>query len=211
MFYFVVSCIVPDGWWPGAVCNRMDLLPDTQNCALRMRRECRERFPCHRLQRKPLVSDPDMHHGTCVTHVPWCMSGTVTRCGEENVPIIPGACATLNFTYLVRDPQMTAFEGLKDWYRRWEKSTRCNFIQTWVCQPLILADICILVGIQLTKLQFWEWMATPSLEQSKCQLAVWSCTMRIYDSAVCDKNINLSVHVAQWNSMQPKLHKALHC
>ena len=22
----------------------------------------------------PLVSDPDMHHGTCVTHVPWCMS-----------------------------------------------------------------------------------------------------------------------------------------
>ena len=22
------------------------------------------------------VSDPDMHHGTCVTHVPWCMSGS---------------------------------------------------------------------------------------------------------------------------------------
>ena len=38
---------------------------------LRMRRECRERFPLHRLQRKPLVSDPGMHHGTCVTHVGW--------------------------------------------------------------------------------------------------------------------------------------------
>ena len=41
-----------------------------------MRRECRERFPRHRLQRKPLVSDPGMHHGTCVTHGgvsnPWC-------------------------------------------------------------------------------------------------------------------------------------------
>ena len=24
------------------------------------------------------VSDPDMHHGTCVTHVPWCMSGLLT-------------------------------------------------------------------------------------------------------------------------------------
>ena len=24
------------------------------------------------------VSDPDMHHGTCVTHVPWCMSGSQT-------------------------------------------------------------------------------------------------------------------------------------
>ena len=23
-------------------------------------------------------SDPDMHHGTCVTHVPWCMSGSLT-------------------------------------------------------------------------------------------------------------------------------------
>ena len=28
---------------------------DTQTCGLRMRRECRERFPRHRLQRKPLV------------------------------------------------------------------------------------------------------------------------------------------------------------
>ena len=35
-----------------------------------MRRECRERF-----SRPPPVSDPDMHHGTCVTHVPWCMTG----------------------------------------------------------------------------------------------------------------------------------------
>ena len=26
----------------------------------------------------PLVSDPDMHHGTCVTHVPWCMPGLLT-------------------------------------------------------------------------------------------------------------------------------------
>ena len=28
----------------------------------------------------PQVRDPDMHHGTCVTHVPWCMSGSLT-CG----------------------------------------------------------------------------------------------------------------------------------
>ena len=34
-----------------------------------------------------------MHHGTCVSHVPWCMSGSLT-CGDgENVPGIPGACA----------------------------------------------------------------------------------------------------------------------
>ena len=34
-----------------------------------MRRECRDRFPRQRLQRKPLVSDPGMHHDMCVTHV----------------------------------------------------------------------------------------------------------------------------------------------
>ena len=69
-----------------------------------MRRECRERFPLHRQQRKPLVSDPDMPHGTCVTHVPWCMAGSLTSGDGENVPGIPGACATRNFTYLVRGP-----------------------------------------------------------------------------------------------------------
>ena len=41
----------------------------------------------------PLFSDPCMHYGTCVTHVPWCMSGSLTCGGGENVPGIPGACA----------------------------------------------------------------------------------------------------------------------
>ena len=45
--------------------HNLGLLPDTQNCVLRMRQECRERFPPQPTQRKPLVSDPGMHHGTC--------------------------------------------------------------------------------------------------------------------------------------------------
>ena len=73
-------------------------------CRLRMRRECCERFPHHRLQRKPLVSDPGMYHSTCVTHVPWCMSGSLTRGGRWNDPGIPGVCATHNFAYLARGP-----------------------------------------------------------------------------------------------------------
>ena len=69
-----------------------------------MCRECRERLPP-----PPRVSDPDKDHGTCVTHVPWCMpvsltSGSFEVGGEENVPGIPGACASRNFTYLVRGP-----------------------------------------------------------------------------------------------------------
>ena len=64
-----------------------------------MRRGCRERFPRHRLQRKPLVSDPGMHYDTQVS---WCMLGSLTRDGGENVPCIPGACATRNSTSLAR-------------------------------------------------------------------------------------------------------------
>ena len=43
------------------------------NCVLRMHRECRERFSS-----PPGATDPDMHHGKCVTHVPWCMPGSLT-------------------------------------------------------------------------------------------------------------------------------------
>ena len=58
---------------PECIFQSMGLFSDTQNCGLRMRRKCQERFPP-----PPRVSDPDMHHGTCVTHVPWCMSGSLT-------------------------------------------------------------------------------------------------------------------------------------
>ena len=87
----------------------MDLLPDTQNWGLRMRRECHERFSRHRLQSKPLVSDPGMHHGTCVTHMLWCMSGLLTSGSGKNDPGIPGACAIRNFTYLVSGPWPQTF------------------------------------------------------------------------------------------------------
>ena len=43
-----------------------------------------------------IVSEPGMHH------VPWCMSGSLTRGGGENVPGIPGACTTRHFMYLAR-------------------------------------------------------------------------------------------------------------
>ena len=69
-----------------------------------MRREYQEPFPRHQLQRKLLVSDPGMHPGTCIRHVQWCMSGSLTHSGGENAPVISGAFATRNFTYLTRGP-----------------------------------------------------------------------------------------------------------
>ena len=63
--------------------NSMGLLPDAYNCGLRLRREC---LPRHRLQKKLLVSDPGMHHGTCVTRVQRCISGWLTRGGVKTFP-----------------------------------------------------------------------------------------------------------------------------
>ena len=46
---------------------------------LRMRRECWERPPPPPPPPTSLVSDPGMHHGTCVTHVLWCNLTYMTR------------------------------------------------------------------------------------------------------------------------------------
>ena len=98
------------GWWPPVwwMWNKKDrykgLLPDTQNYRLRMRRECRERFPRHR----------GLAIQTCITARAWrtCRDACRDRqlavsleVGDgENVPGIPGACTTRNFAYLVRGP-----------------------------------------------------------------------------------------------------------
>ena len=37
-----------------------------------------------------------MHHGMCVTRVSWCMSGSLTRCGVENVPVLDQDMIELN-------------------------------------------------------------------------------------------------------------------
>ena len=64
-----------------------------KNCRLRIRRECRERFPRHRRLAIP----------TCITaRASLAVSFEVG--GRENVHSIPGACTTRNFTYLVRCP-----------------------------------------------------------------------------------------------------------
>ena len=54
----------------------------------------------------PRVSDPDMHHGTCVMHVPWCILGSITSGflwswwrGKHS-----RSMRNAQFTYLVRGP-----------------------------------------------------------------------------------------------------------
>ena len=61
--------------------SSMGLLTDTQGCRLSMRRSYRERFPRHRGLAIPTCM-------TCVTHVPWCMPGSLTsgRWREKSSP-----------------------------------------------------------------------------------------------------------------------------
>ena len=88
--WLVIIIIYPSSYLAGAgtiiwlSAMAMGLLP------LRMCRECQERFPHHRG-----LSNPNMHYGTCGTHMLWCMPGSLTSfevSGGENVPGIPAAC-----------------------------------------------------------------------------------------------------------------------
>ena len=69
-----------------------------------MRRECRERFPRHRELTIPTCITARASRTCCDA----CRDGYLAVAfevgGGENVSGIPGACATRNFTYLVRGP-----------------------------------------------------------------------------------------------------------
>ena len=107
-------------------------------------------FPRRRFQRKPLVSDPGMHHGTCVTHVPWCMSGSLT-CGDgENVPGIPGACA----------PAIL---------RIWQEAHYQN-----QCWPSILMNICI------TRAQWFHVFVSEIYFRPSVFIKIWSEKSRAF-------------------------------
>ena len=110
----------PQWYWPRKLHSLK--LPPWASCQIRKIAVCAcagnagNVFPHRRFRRKPLVSDPGMHHGTCVTHVPWCMSGSLTCGGGENVPGIPGACA----------PAILCI---------WQEAHRKSLPVNWLCQP----------------------------------------------------------------------------
>ena len=88
-------------------------------------------FPHCRFQRKPLVSDPAMHHGTFVTHMPWCMAGSLT-CGDvENVP---GSrlMRTRNFAYLARSPWPSYFRLLLPSNPRYKTAMLHLHLHSWL-------------------------------------------------------------------------------
>ena len=93
----------------------------------------------------PRVRDPDMHQGTCVTHVPWWMPGPLNsgflwiRFRGENVPGIPGACATCHFAYLIRSPcpwyLLLAHKSLH-FRSSWSYGLQTIFIMKFLIHPI---------------------------------------------------------------------------
>ena len=85
----------------------------------------------------PRVSDLDMQHDTCVTHVPWCMPGSLPSgfVGGENVPGIPGACATRNSTCLVRGPWPAA--SVITSFRYFYQFHSCHYFWMTTCEQIL--------------------------------------------------------------------------
>ena len=89
---------------------------------------------------------PPCINGTCVTHVPLLMSGSLTRAGLKNIPGIPGACATRNNTYLGRGPFPNPLEFTVLCFR-WKIDTSCTDLVMLHSCILFKADNFILTDI----------------------------------------------------------------
>ena len=96
----------------------------------------------------PQIGDPDMHHGTCVTNVPWCMPGLLTNGflwsrWWGKLPGIPGSCATRNFTYLVRGPWIADTKRCDIW--PWQDLSEWLTIITYIILRIYFQNILYFV------------------------------------------------------------------
>ena len=116
-------------------------------------------------------NDPDMHHSTCVTHVPWCMPGSLTngflwRRWRGKRSRHSGACATRNFAYLVRGPLNDVNFGTTDGFTfdiigyRIINSLRLNFIPENISSWKTLIFNCSILrfvgGVKTGRVMHWR-------------------------------------------------------
>ena len=106
-----------------------------------------------RLQKEPLVRYPGMHQATCLTHVPWWMSGSLTRGGGENVPGIPGACAPaiLHIWQEFHDCMFLCSPTTKH-----QDCITMRATMGKICWELLIRTL-IVINITKGKLLMWKW------------------------------------------------------
>ena len=160
-----------------------------------MRWERWERFLRNRIQKKSRVSDPSLHHGTCVTHVPWCMSGSLTHGGGEN---IPGACAILHICQeahcLHSIPRVEAPIPFSSWYclKCWFGADRQQAI-TWINAAKIFYAPPGVNGLQ-----------KQSIRWARCSLFRWLDKDTKYGAGRINTiNINFRVYPSSLNLYLP--------
>ena len=95
--------------------------------------------------KETLISYPGMHHGTCVTHVPWCMSEPLNRGGGENVPVIPEGMRNPQF-YASKRPMRhslcpTSYTPLSTWGIHIQYSNYGHHKIMFLCQNIVLNNI----------------------------------------------------------------------
>ena len=103
----------------------------------------------------PRVSDPDMHHGTCATHVPWCILGSLTS----------------GFLW-------SRWRG-----KRSRHSRRMHFLQFFISgkRPILSQH----TEDQRPFLDWgWGWLSQHSTEKRTCQISKscqrWDCGMHVH-------------------------------
>ena len=111
-----------------------------------------------------------MHHGTCVTHVPWCMSGSLARCGGENVPGIPAPAI------------------LRIWQEAHGVTTRKHLLLYWS----LWRSSAVHRWIPLTKVQLSRALVfSPLFSMKKMNKeSIWRNTMTLMRSDWNDKSFN---------------------
>ena len=165
-------------------------------------------FPTRRLQRKPPVSDPGMHHGTCVTHVPWCMSGSLTCAGRENVPGIPQRMRTRNFTYLARGPSYN-FHYRSRWTVKLSSLWYSNVFEKCHMICVILRDWYPRLGVSnygWINFEHWNWYFSLASNKSTCMglsyvLQIWdyySIVVSVQIFRECIQSVRISC-IKWWN------------
>ena len=121
-----------------------------------MHRECRERFPRRRGLAIPTCITARASRDACRDRYP-VVSFEIG--GGENVPGIPGACATRNFTYLVRGPYGDIDPGrhwLVAWWHQAITWTNVDLSSNVLCGIHMIPLISISkMGLKIT---FHKWL-----------------------------------------------------
>ena len=127
-----------------------------------------------------------MHHGTCITHVPWCILGSlITRGGGENVPGIPETCAYV--TYSVKQDNHAV---------QYDNASGCSTFGLHFCKPAgIIGPQSIIDHIATRLRENWRcirngiWKAIDNF----CLHSVWNESVLLSDVYEWQVTVNKSM------------------